>query len=73
MISPNNTARQRMVGDVAARNHDFQTAERAYGKVLERRRGSSLNNIDDYSNLARAMLDLRAPRRRQTNCRRTPP
>lgn len=58
MISPNNTARQRMVGDVAARNHDFQAAERAYGKVLERRRGSSLNNIDDYSNLARAMIDL---------------
>ncbi|EXI77417.1 MAG: Chemotaxis protein CheY [Candidatus Accumulibacter appositus] len=58
MISPNNTARQRVVGDVAARNLDFQTAERAYGKVLERRRGSSLNNIDDYSNLARAMLDL---------------
>ncbi|MEF8734689.1 MAG: response regulator [Candidatus Accumulibacter meliphilus] len=58
MISPNNTARQRMVGDVAARNQDFQAAERAYGKVLERRRGSSLNNIDDYSNLARAMIDL---------------
>ena len=58
MISPNNTARQRMVGDVAARNHDFQAAERAYGKVLERRRGSSLNNIDDYSNLGRAMIDL---------------
>jgi FimV-like protein len=58
MISPNNTARQRVVGDVAARNLDFQTAERAYGKVLERRRGSTLINIDDYSNLARAMLDL---------------
>jgi CheY-like chemotaxis protein len=58
MISPNNTARQRMVGDVAARNQDFQAAERAYGKVLERRRGSSLNNIDDYSNLGRAMIDL---------------
>ena len=58
MISPNNTARQRMVGDVAARNQDFQAAERAYGKVLERRRGSSLNHIDDYSNLARAMIDL---------------
>ncbi|MBE2257858.1 MAG: response regulator [Candidatus Accumulibacter sp.] len=58
LISPNNSARQRMVGDVAARNMDFRTAEKAYGKVLERRRGSSLNNIDDYSNLARVMLDL---------------
>ena len=57
-ISPNNSARQRMVGDVAARNQDFRTAEKAYGKVLERRRGSSLNNLDDYSNLARVMLDL---------------
>ncbi|WP_313952478.1 response regulator [Accumulibacter sp.] len=58
MISPNNSTRQRMVGDVAARNMDFLAAEKAYGKVLERRRGSSLNNIDDYSNLARVMLDL---------------
>jgi len=40
LISPNNSARQRMVGDVAARNQDFKTAERAYGKVLERRSGS---------------------------------
>ena len=46
-----------MVGDVAARNNDLLTAERAYGKVLERRRGSSLRNIDDYTNLSRVMLD----------------
>ena len=56
-ISPNNASRQRMVGDVAARNNDLQTAERAYGKVLERRRGSSLRNIADYTNLSRVMLD----------------
>lgn len=58
LISPNNATRQRMVGELASRNMDFKTAERAYSKVLERRRGSSLNNIDDYSNLARVMLDL---------------
>jgi CheY-like chemotaxis protein len=55
-ISPNNSLRQRMVGDVAVRNGDLDAAERAYGKVLERRRGSSLKVIDDYTNLTRVML-----------------
>ena len=55
--SPNNTLRQRMVGDVAVRNNDLAAAERAYGKVLERHRGSSLRIIDDYTNLTRVMLD----------------
>lgn len=56
-ISPKNAGRQRMVGDVALRNGDLDTAEKAYGKVLERHRGSSLNQIDDYANLSRVMLD----------------
>lgn len=56
-ISPNNSARQRVVGDVAVRNNDLETAERAYNKVLERHRGSSVKNIDDYTNLSRIMLD----------------
>jgi len=56
-MSPNNSLRQRMVGDVAVRNNDLATAERAYGKVLERHRGSSLRIIDDYTNLTRVMLD----------------
>ena len=55
-ISPNNSTRQRMVGDVAVRNDDLGAAERAYGKVLERHRGSSLKVIDDYTNLTRVML-----------------
>jgi CheY-like chemotaxis protein len=55
-ISPNNSVRQRLVGDVAARNEDFDVAERAYGKVLERHRGSSLRVIDDYANLSRVMI-----------------
>lgn len=56
-ISPNNSIRQRMVGDLAARNNDLDVAEKAYSKVLERQRGSSLQNIDNYTNLARVMLD----------------
>jgi len=56
-ISPKNTARQRIVGDVAMRNGDFGAAEKAYGKVLERHRGSSLRQIDDYANLSRVLLD----------------
>lgn len=56
-ISPNNSARQRMVGDVAVRNKDLVAAERAFSKVLERHSGSSLKNLDDYANLSRVMLD----------------
>ena len=55
--SPNNSGRQRMIGEIAVRNDDLDTAERAYGKVLERRRGSSLHDVDDYTNLTRVMLD----------------
>ena len=57
VISPNNSTRQRMVGDVAVRNGDLDAAEKAYSKVLDRHRGSSLKNIDDYTNLSRVMLD----------------
>lgn len=57
VISPNNSLRQRMVGDVAIRNNDLAAAEKAYGKVLERHQGSSLKIIDDYTNLTRVMLD----------------
>jgi FimV-like protein len=57
VISPNNSARQRMVGDVAVRNDDLDAAEKAYGKVLDRHRGSSLKSIDDYTNLSRVMLN----------------
>ena len=56
-ISPNNSLRQRVVGDIAARNKDLATAERAYGRVFERRQGSSLKVLDDYANLSRTMLD----------------
>ncbi len=56
-ISPKNAVRQRIVGDVAMRNGDLETAEKAYTKVLERHRGSSLRQIDDYANLSRVMLD----------------
>ena len=56
-ISPNNSLRQRMIGDVAVRNNDLETAEKAYGRVLERHRGSSLRIIDYYTNLSRVLLE----------------
>lgn len=56
-VSPHNTVRQRLVGDVAARNHDLLTAEKAYGKVLERSRGSSLRGVDDFANLSRVLVE----------------
>lgn len=55
--SPHNTLRQRMVGDVAARNKDLLSAERAYGKVIERSKGSSLRTVDDFANLSRVLVE----------------
>lgn len=56
-VSPNNTFRQRLVGDVATRNRDLLTAEKAYGKVLERHQGSSLKSVDDFANLSRVLVE----------------
>lgn len=56
-ISPNNTARQRFVGDIAVRNGDLDTAEKAYQTALLRSHGSSIAKVDDYSNLSRVYLD----------------
>lgn len=55
--SPHNTLRQRLVGDIAARNGDLLIAEKAYGKVMERNRGSSLRTLDDFANLSRVMVE----------------
>jgi len=60
-ISPNNTLRQRAVGDMAVRNNDLETAERAYNTALNRSRGSSLRSVDDYANLSRVMLEKGNP------------
>ena len=71
--SPHNTVRQRLVGDVAARNKDFLAAEKAYGRVMERNRGSSLRNVDDFANLSRVLVergDLAASRRIAGNMKR---
>jgi DNA-binding response OmpR family regulator len=55
--SPHNTVRQRQVGDTAARNKDFLAAEKAYGKVIDRSRGSSLRTVDDFANLSRVLVE----------------
>ena len=55
--SPHNTFRQRLVGDVAARNKDLLAAEKAYGKVIERSKGSSLRTADDFANLSRVLVE----------------
>lgn len=55
-ISPFNTGRQRVVGDVAVRTGDLETAERAYQTALRRSRGSSISTVDDYANLSRVLI-----------------
>lgn len=56
-IAPKNAGRQRVVGDIALRNGDLDAAEKAYGKVLERHRGTSLKQVDDYANLSRVLIE----------------
>lgn len=56
-VSPHNTLRQRLVGDIAARNKDLLAAEKAYGKVIARNKGSSLRSVDDFANLSRVMVE----------------
>lgn len=71
--SPHNTVRQRLVGDVAARNKDLLAAEKAYGKVIERSRGSSLRTVDDFANLSRVLVergDVAASRKIATEMKR---
>ena len=55
--SPYNTQRQRQVGDLASRNGDLLAAEKAYGMVIERSRGSTLRHLDDFVNLSRVLID----------------
>lgn len=55
-ISPHNTLRQRVVGDVAVRTGDLETAERAYQSALRRARGSTISTVDDYANLSRVLI-----------------
>jgi tetratricopeptide (TPR) repeat protein len=65
--------RQRLVGDVAARNKDLLAAEKAYGKVIERSRGSSLRTVDDFANLSRVLVergDVAASRKIATEMKR---
>lgn len=71
--SPHNTVRQRLVGDVATRNKDLMAAEKAYGKVIERNKGSSLRTVDDFANLSRVLVergDVAASRRIATEMKR---
>ena len=71
--SPHNTVRQRLVGDVAARNKDLLAAEKAYGKVIERNKGSSLRSVDDFANLSRVLVergDVAASRKIATEMKR---
>jgi DNA-binding NarL/FixJ family response regulator len=55
--SPYNTIRQRLVGDTAARNKDLLGAEKAYARVIDRSRGSSLRTVDDFANLSRVLVE----------------
>ncbi len=59
--APHNTLRQRQVGDLALQNNELDVAEKAYSRVLERHRGSSLRSVDDYTSLSKVQLEKGNP------------
>lgn len=55
--APHNTLRQRLVGDLALQNNELDVAEKAFNRVLERHRGSSLRSVDDYTSLSKVQVE----------------
>lgn len=56
--SPLNPERQKIVGEFAARCRDWNAAARAFSKVMERRRGTAQSQVEDFTRLAMAHLEL---------------
>lgn len=55
-VSPRSVRRQQALGDVAAANQDFPTAERAYGRALTMGEDSCFARPDDATGLVAAMV-----------------
>ena len=72
-VSPHNTQRQKLVGDLAVRNNDLEAAEKAFSKVMQRNQGSSLRSVDDFINLSRILIergDITTSRKLMSDLRR---
>lgn len=54
--APLNPERQKIVGEFAARKQDWPSAVRAFSKVMERRRGTSQSQVEDFTRLAMAHI-----------------
>jgi len=56
-ISPNTLSRQVMVGEMAYRNGDLETAKKAFGTVVNKGKHSFFRSHSDFVNLSRVLLD----------------
>jgi DNA-binding response OmpR family regulator len=56
--SPYTMHRQKQMGEIALRNNDLETAERAFEHVVERGKTSFFREPDDYANLSRVKMEL---------------
>ncbi len=56
VVSPYTLHRQKQMGELALRNDDLETAEKAFAAVVERGRTSFFREPDDYVRLSRVQL-----------------
>lgn len=56
-VSPNTVVRQQKLGQVAYRNKDLDTAERAFKSSIQLARYSVFKSADDYVGLSKSLLD----------------
>jgi len=55
--SPYTMHRQKEMGQLAMRNNDLESAEEAFGRVVERGKTSFFRAADDYANLSRVQME----------------
>ena len=56
--SPLTAHRQKDMGQLAMRNGDMETAEKAFANVVERGKTSFFRSTEDYANLSRVQMEL---------------
>ncbi|RPI44869.1 MAG: response regulator, partial [Betaproteobacteria bacterium] len=55
-VSPNSVRRHKTIGEIALRNKDLETAERAFGTVVRKNRHAFVRAADDHLTLSRIYM-----------------
>jgi len=60
-VSPKAVRRQRELGEIALRNQDLDTAQKAYSRAVKEGKFSCYKSPDDYTGLAKVLAENAAP------------